>query len=234
MKASKPCFEAAEGAEVPPAAKELSCRDPRPGTGNRAGPDGKWPADDGRGLDLDRRTGGEVVRPAARRGGGEPRARALRRLAGRRPEASAGLARGRGAAGRARPPGLHPAGGSLAAGHDRRGGVGDRGRWQRLAAIAAVLLLLVAGAALWAALPPGFAIALLADHHTTTAEQRTVTLPEGSTVVLGAASALSVELDGATAARRAASWRGLLLGRPRCRPPLRGGGGTAASPPPSA
>jgi transmembrane sensor len=32
----------------------------------------------------------------------------------------------------------------------------------------------------------------------TTAEQRTVTLPESSTVVLGAASALSVELDGAT------------------------------------
>ncbi|MPY69011.1 MAG: DUF4880 domain-containing protein [Alphaproteobacteria bacterium] len=68
---------------------------------------------------------------------------------------------------------------------------------KRLAAIAATLFLIVAAAGLWASLPTGFAAGLLADHRTTTAEQRTIALPDGSTIVIGASSALSLAFEGA-------------------------------------
>lgn len=81
-----------------------------------------------------------------------------------------------------------------------------RDAWGGIAAVAASLVLLAVLAAAWMLLPPGFAAALLADHRTGTAEQRTVALPDGSSVVLGASSALSVDIDGDT--RRVALLRG--------------------------
>jgi transmembrane sensor len=63
--------------------------------------------------------------------------------------------------------------------------------WSRAAA-AAVLLIVAGAAAFWAAQPPGYATALFADYRTRSAEFRTVTLPDGSTVTLSASSALSV------------------------------------------
>lgn len=81
-----------------------------------------------------------------------------------------------------------------------------RGAWGGIAAVAASLVLAAVLAAAWMLLPPGFAAALLADHRTGTAEQRTVALPDGSSVVLGASSALSVDIDGDT--RRVALLRG--------------------------
>ncbi|HET8728197.1 MAG TPA: FecR family protein [Alphaproteobacteria bacterium] len=69
-------------------------------------------------------------------------------------------------------------------------------RW-RLAAVAAAVLLLVAGAGIfWAAQPPGYAAALFADHRTGPDAFKSVALPDGSTVTLSASSALSVAFDG--------------------------------------
>jgi transmembrane sensor len=77
-------------------------------------------------------------------------------------------------------------------------------RWRQLAAAAVLLLAVAAGT--WLALPQGYAVALLADHRTATAELKTLKLPDGSTVALGPTSALSVAFDGA--ARRVVLHRG--------------------------
>jgi transmembrane sensor len=70
--------------------------------------------------------------------------------------------------------------------------------WKRLVAVAAMLLVIMGAAGFWAAQPSGFAAALFADYRTATGELRTVTLPDGSTVALGASSSLSVAFDDAT------------------------------------
>lgn len=71
-----------------------------------------------------------------------------------------------------------------------------RARRRGLAAAAALLLLLLGGAGgFWALQPPGFAAALFADVRTGQGERRSLVLPDRSTVVLGAASSLSVAYD---------------------------------------
>ncbi len=68
----------------------------------------------------------------------------------------------------------------------------ERGRsavWVRAAAMAASLLILLAGAGLWFGDPM---VMMAADHRTAPAERRTVTLPDGSTVELGPASAIAL------------------------------------------
>lgn len=62
-------------------------------------------------------------------------------------------------------------------------------------AAAAVLLIAATLAGYWSVQPPGFASALFADFRTEPGETRVVTLPDGSRVTLGAASAISVEFD---------------------------------------
>ena len=69
--------------------------------------------------------------------------------------------------------------------------------WRRGLASAACLLLLALGATLWHG-DPWFM--LMADHHTPTGERRLVTLPDGSRVELGPASA--IRLDYSASARR--------------------------------
>ncbi len=61
--------------------------------------------------------------------------------------------------------------------------------WLRAAALAASLLILVAGAALWYGDPR---VMIAADHRTPPGERRVVALPDGSTVELGPASAIAL------------------------------------------
>jgi transmembrane sensor len=79
-------------------------------------------------------------------------------------------------------------------------------RWRRLAALAATILIMMGGTGLWAVQPTGLAAALFADHRTGMGESRSIALADGSTVALGASSALSVAFDGA--ARRVVLHRG--------------------------
>jgi transmembrane sensor len=65
-------------------------------------------------------------------------------------------------------------------------------RWRAVAALAASLLVLVAGAMLWSTSP---LVVLAADHRTAPGEQRVVALPDGSTVELGPASAIALHFD---------------------------------------
>lgn len=65
-------------------------------------------------------------------------------------------------------------------------------RWRRLTALAASAMLLIAGALLWAGDP---LLMMAADHRTAPAERRTVTLPDGSVVELGPASAIALRYD---------------------------------------
>lgn len=67
--------------------------------------------------------------------------------------------------------------------------------WRRFAAAAAVLLLVAAG--FWIAAPSGYREGLFADYRTGAGESMTVTLPDGSTAMLGAASAMSVRYGAA-------------------------------------
>ena len=67
-----------------------------------------------------------------------------------------------------------------------------RRRWRAVAALAASLLVLVAGAVLWSGDPR---VAIAADHRTALGERRLVTLTDGSVVELGPASALAVHFD---------------------------------------
>jgi transmembrane sensor len=67
-----------------------------------------------------------------------------------------------------------------------------RKRWRAVAALAASLLVLVAGAVLWNGDP---LVAVAADHRTAPGERRLVTLSDGSIVELGPASALSLHFD---------------------------------------
>ena len=76
--------------------------------------------------------------------------------------------------------------------------------WQRGLASAACLILLAVGATLWHGDPR---LMLTADHHTPTGEQRRVTLPDGSRVELGPASA--IRLDYNASARRVVLLSGL-------------------------
>ena len=69
--------------------------------------------------------------------------------------------------------------------------------WRRGLASVACLLLLTVGATLWHGDPR---LMLTADHHTPTGERRRVTLPDGSRVELGPASA--IKLDYSAGARR--------------------------------
>lgn len=64
-----------------------------------------------------------------------------------------------------------------------------------LAAAVGLLLLLGGAGGFWALQPPGFAASLFADVRTGQGERRRVVLPDRSTVVLGAASSLSVAYD---------------------------------------
>ncbi|SMF13590.1 FecR family protein [Tistlia consotensis] len=64
-----------------------------------------------------------------------------------------------------------------------------------VAAAIALLLLLAATAGLWTLQPPGFAAGLLADAQTGLGERRRIALPDGSSVVLAAASALSTDFE---------------------------------------
>lgn len=65
-------------------------------------------------------------------------------------------------------------------------------RWRRLTALAASAMLLIAGALLWTGDP---LLMMAADHRTAPAERRTVTLPDGSVVELGPASAIALRYD---------------------------------------
>lgn len=65
-------------------------------------------------------------------------------------------------------------------------------RWRLPAALAASLMLLVAGALLWSGDP---LLMIAADHLTAPAERRTVTLSDGSVVELGPASAIALRFD---------------------------------------
>ena len=76
--------------------------------------------------------------------------------------------------------------------------------WRRGLASAACLLLLAVGATLWHGDPR---LILTADHHTPIGEQRRVTLPDGSRVELGPASA--IKLDYNASARRVVLLSGL-------------------------
>lgn len=66
------------------------------------------------------------------------------------------------------------------------------GRWRTVAALAASLLILVAGAVLWTGDPM---VMVAADHRTSPGERRTVQLSDGSTVELGPASAIALHFD---------------------------------------
>lgn len=97
--------------------------------------------------------------------------------------------------------GLRAAPGALAADGPKAGdlvadGVSSRvrraGRWSHAGALAACLLLVVALGVLWVGDP---LTALTADYRTAPGESRTVTLPDGSTVDLGPASAVAVRFD---------------------------------------
>jgi transmembrane sensor len=66
--------------------------------------------------------------------------------------------------------------------------------WLRAAAMAASLLILVAGAGLWFGDPR---VMMAADHRTAPGERRLVTLPDGSTAELGPASAIALRYTGA-------------------------------------
>ena len=66
------------------------------------------------------------------------------------------------------------------------------GRWRTSAALAASLLILVAGAILWTGDPM---VMVAADHRTAPGERRTVHLSDGSTVELGPASAIALHFD---------------------------------------
>ena len=80
--------------------------------------------------------------------------------------------------------------------HDlRRGAAKPRraaSRWRTLAALAASLLVLVAGAVLWIGDPM---VMVAADHRTSPGERRTVQLSDGSMVELGPASAIALHFD---------------------------------------
>lgn len=82
--------------------------------------------------------------------------------------------------------------------HDGRGTAGvakphpDASLWRRFAALAASLLVLVAGAILWTGDPM---VMVVADHRTVPGERRTVRLPDDSTVELGPASAIALHFD---------------------------------------
>jgi transmembrane sensor len=65
-------------------------------------------------------------------------------------------------------------------------------RWRAVAALAAGLLVLVAGAVLWNGDP---LVAIAADHRTAAGERRQVNLSDGSVVELGPASAVAVHFD---------------------------------------
>lgn len=65
-------------------------------------------------------------------------------------------------------------------------------RWRAAAALAASLLVLVAGAVLWSNDP---LVAIAADHRTAPGERRLVTLSDGSVVDLGPASAIALHFD---------------------------------------
>lgn len=77
-------------------------------------------------------------------------------------------------------------------------------RWRTFAALAASLLVLVAGAILWSGDPM---VMVAADHRTAPGERRTVQLSDGSTVELGPASAIALHFDAAE--RRVELLRGL-------------------------
>jgi transmembrane sensor len=64
-----------------------------------------------------------------------------------------------------------------------------RAVWMRAAAMAASVLILIAGAGLWFGDPR---IMMAADHRTVPGERRLVTLPDGSTAELGPASAIAL------------------------------------------
>jgi len=66
--------------------------------------------------------------------------------------------------------------------------------WLRAAAMAASLLILIAGAGLWFGDPM---VMMAADHRTQPGERRLVTLPDGSTAELGPASAIALRYTGA-------------------------------------
>lgn len=66
-------------------------------------------------------------------------------------------------------------------------------RWTRVAAVAACLLLLAGGTALWTGDP---LVMMTADYRTGPGERRLVTLSDGSTVDLGPASAIAVDYTG--------------------------------------
>lgn len=66
--------------------------------------------------------------------------------------------------------------------------------WLRAAAMAASLLILIAGAVLWLGDPM---VMMAADHRTQPGERRVVALPDGSTVELGPASAIALRYTAA-------------------------------------
>lgn len=70
-----------------------------------------------------------------------------------------------------------------------------RHSWVRIAAAASVALALAGGAAIWTGDPR---VGIAADYRTAPGSQRLVTLPDGSTVELGPASAIAVDFDDAT------------------------------------
>ncbi|WP_296330467.1 FecR domain-containing protein [Reyranella sp.] len=78
------------------------------------------------------------------------------------------------------------------------------GRWRSFAALAASLLVLVAGAILWNGDPM---VMVAADHRTVPGERRTVHLSDGSTIELGPASAIALHFDAVE--RRVELLRGL-------------------------
>ncbi len=94
--------------------------------------------------------------------------------------------------------------------HDTRGAAGvakprpAASRWRRFAALAASLLVLVAGVILWTGDPM---MLVAADHRTSPGERRTVLLSDGSTVELGPASAIALHFDAVE--RRVELLRGL-------------------------
>lgn len=65
-------------------------------------------------------------------------------------------------------------------------------RWRGLAALAAGVTLLIAGALVWTGDP---FLMIAADYRTAPAERRTVALPDGSVVELGPASAIALRYD---------------------------------------
>lgn len=65
-------------------------------------------------------------------------------------------------------------------------------RWRAMAALAASLLVLIAGAVLWSGDP---LVAIAADHRTAPGERRVLNLSDGSVVELGPASAVALHFD---------------------------------------